>query len=249
MTIALVMSLGSFPKTMAQQQTCKAHTDCTAILPDSYCFDKTYFLTGSWGGDGYCSNTPSDCCAVADADPIDKNTCNCPAASKCTTTCFTTPFKEIYDEVGTIPADDTVRTEEATGLTCLKFKLELTGGADGDIISAILTKANSDAIDAAVEAGTYASADAFAADVKSKAVTGSLCTFEHYATQAKCTKIVTGLSPTESYVLGAANKDTTDSNQVRLIIETCPAAASSANSLGSLSVVASLLAAMVLAMF
>ena len=244
MTIALVMSLCSFPKTMAQT-TCKAHTDCTT---NQYCFDKNYFDTGVWSGSGFCSNNPSDCCAIADADPIDKNTCNCPAASKCTT-CFTTPFTEIYDKVGTIPAYDTVTTEEATGLTCLKFILTLTGGADGDIISAILTKANAAAIDAAVDADTYASADAFAADVKSKAATGSLCTFEHFATQGTCTKIVQGLSPTETYVLGAANKDTTESNQARLVIETCGAAASSANSLGSLSVVASLLAAMVLAMF
>ena len=238
------MSLGCFPKTMAAT-TCKAHSDCSA---NQYCFDKDYFDTGVWNGNGYCSDVPSDCCAIADADPIDKNTCNCPPASKCTK-CFTTPFTEIYDKVGIIPAYDTVATEEATGLTCIKFILTLTGGADGDIMSAIMTKANAAAIDAAVDADTYADADAFAADVKSKAVTGSVCTFEHFATQAQCTKIVEGLSPTETYVLGAANKDTTESNSARLVVEKCGAAASSANSLGSLSVFASLLAAMVLATF
>jgi hypothetical protein len=60
--------------------SCCAHSDC---LANQYCFDTGYFLTREWNNVGSCSSIPTDCCANADADPIDRNTANCPAASGC----------------------------------------------------------------------------------------------------------------------------------------------------------------------
>ena len=65
---------------------CSAHADCGS---DAYCYDSGFFMTGEWNGVGYCDPFPSHCCGGEDADPIDRDVGNCPAASRCESTTAT----------------------------------------------------------------------------------------------------------------------------------------------------------------
>jgi hypothetical protein len=66
----------------ADESDCCKHDDCGE---GSYCHDTEFYRDGKWSGVGSCSaeDTLALCCANKDADPIDRDTANCPAASKC----------------------------------------------------------------------------------------------------------------------------------------------------------------------
>ena len=121
----------------------------------------------------------------------------------------------LYDETGVAPGNDMDATPAATGHTCVKYTVTLTAGKNSDIMTAILTSANAQTMGST----NYDSGDAFAADANSKAVTGSICSFEDFASSATCTKTVQ-LTSTETYVGGVANKGADTS--ARFLIETCP---------------------------
>ena len=70
---------------------CCAHSDCG---PNQYCFDTGKFSIGSWNDVGQCSVNPPDCCASGDADPIDRDPSQCPAASGCST-----PGRRLGDKI------------------------------------------------------------------------------------------------------------------------------------------------------
>ena len=70
---------------------CCTHSDCG---PNQYCFDEGYLSTGVWNDVGKCSTNPSDCCASGDADPIDRDPSQCPAASGCST-----PGRRLGDKI------------------------------------------------------------------------------------------------------------------------------------------------------
>ena len=69
-----------------EQTGCSAHADCGS---DAYCYDSGLFTTGDLNGVGYCDFLPSNCCGGEDADPIDGDVGNCPAASQCESTTAT----------------------------------------------------------------------------------------------------------------------------------------------------------------
>ena len=124
----------------------------------------------------------------------------------------------LYDETGVAPGNDMDATPAATGHTCVKYTVTLTAGKNSDIMTAILTSANAQTMGST----TYDSGDAFAADANSKAVTGSICSFEDFASSATCTKTVQ-LTSTETYVGGVANKGADTSARFLIeSIESCP---------------------------
>lgn len=65
---------------MPSSSECSSHADCG---DNQYCYDYGKYSVGAWTGEGRCSTHPKDCCANADADPIDRNPANCPASSSC----------------------------------------------------------------------------------------------------------------------------------------------------------------------
>jgi hypothetical protein len=190
---------------------CSAHTDCTS---GQYCYDAGFYDNGIWSGVGVCSDYPSHCCSGVDADPIDQNTCACPAASACSE-CF-----DLFDTDGSIPAFDTYGSPDATGHECLKITAILDGSSgvgDSDVMSGIFTLADGNTIDAT----SYSSVAAFTADATAKVVPGSLCSYTDFTSSNTCVRTVSNLDPTVTYNLGAVNKDVTNAQVIRLGITTC----------------------------
>lgn len=63
--------------------SCTAHSQCSST---EYCYDYGKYTTGTWSGVGYCTGDAYLCCAGYDADPIDRDTSNCPTQSYCGST-------------------------------------------------------------------------------------------------------------------------------------------------------------------
>ena len=198
---------------------CSAHTDCTS---GQYCYDAGFYDNGIWSGVGVCSDYPSNCCSGVDADPIDQNTCACPAASACSE-CF-----DLFDESGYIPAFDIYEGPQGTNFACLKTTAMLDGppellySGEGNVMSGIFTVADGNTIDAT----SYSSVAAFTADATAKAVPGSICSYTDFVSSNTCVRTVSNLDPTVTYVYGAVNKDETGAKVARLGITTCTSAAS-----------------------
>ena len=132
-------------------------------------------------------------------------------------------------DIGTLPAGEGGVSDSVTGYNCLRFKTTLTA-ATSKLIVAGFTQANVDAILAAEP--FYASMDAAVNDIKSKAVSTSLCDFADFD-DGECEKVVL-LDASRTYRLGALNTGTSPIAYTYSVYE-CTASESVGSSLGSTS--------------
>ena len=129
-----------------------------------------------------------------------------------------------------------------TGIDCVKYTVALDTGTTSNVFAGALTQANLDIINDEW-LGYETTADAENA-IKSKLLSGSLCTFTDSAT---CSKVVL-LSPSETYYAGVANKGSS-SEEYTYSIETCTEAEKAAvSSTFKLNVIAGLFSATLVAL-
>ena len=132
-------------------------------------------------------------------------------------------------DIGTLPAGEGGVSDSVTGYNCLRFKTTLTA-ATSKLIVAGFTQANLDAILAAEP--FYATMDAAVNDIKSKAVSTSLCDFADF-NDGECEKVVL-LDASRTYRLGALNTGASPIAYTYSVYE-CTASESAGSSLGSTS--------------
>jgi hypothetical protein len=132
---------------------------------------------------------------------------------------FSTVTAEVLlSDIGVVGAGRYVNTEEGTDLTCAKYTVTLTAGANPEVVSGVLSVEDA----AEFESGTYSTVDAVVDAAISYAVPGSVCDFSQTAT---CTKTVT-LDATKSYI-GAILNHGTVNVAYSMVIESCPASPTS----------------------